>query len=1016
MLRSNWPASFCALAVFLIALSAYAQLPNAWQITDSTNTAGGSLNFTNLLPAGVSQQATNGFTFSVNSRFVTDYASGSSTMLMLYSDGSKRWEVLWSLTNGDLASFLITNVNPVQGLRFVVTTNGSGTALYHTHQIIYTNGTASYLVDGQPLTTNWAGGTASGLPAGEIIWGAGSSSGRGQMNFHSISFIVTNGAVAGYDAGNEGIPAIAPDSAGLGWTLSPPSPPAGTSTNAISPDTVLLPMAITRPADQFMHDSARLNGFVNPSGSPTGAWFEWGTSTNYGNVSAMQLVGSGLNLSDVNGVIGPLNVGPDYHYRMVASNVFGVVVGTNRTFNLASMLPVTSTFPVDPAAVEPYQTTLAGTVIPSGLDTSTWFEWGTTTNYGTYTAIVNIPAPVISTNLTVTISGLLKGTTYYFRSVATNSVGTSQTADFTFTTPPWFVVTTLADHGNGSLRQSIAHAQSGDTITFATNGTITLTSGELKVTNDLTITGPGPTNLAVSGNNASRVFNVTSNSNTSISGISIRNGRAPTGDTGDPGGSGGGILSFGTLALSNCVITANTAGNGGNAAVSDNGGVGGNGGGIYSAGTLSLTVCTVSTNMGGNGGMGGHGFSGNETSADGNPGGAGGSAGRGGGIYNLGTLTLTACTINANKGGTGGTGGTGGDGFFGLPSLFGMGGKGGSAGAGGSGGGIFNNGLNLVLNHCTMANNAAGAGGKGGTGGPGAGIALGGDGGPGGPGGNGGAIFNAAPLALTACTIFQNLSGSGGAGGTEGPPGVSGLIGGRGGNGGLGGSGGGLQNGALINPSLRNTLVAQNNLALAGSGGPGTTGINGTNGSSGTGYDLKGQFQSQGYDFVGQNDSAFTWYSAVGDIIPSAGNQVGPLLGSLTNNGGHTLTVALLAGSPAIDAGDDSLANTVATDQRGYPRLSGGHVDVGAFEVQVATTYNPPVLRNPGFLTNGAFTFSFTNNPGLSFGVYASSNVALSLSQWTRVGAAAQLMPGQYQFTDAVATNYPTRFYQLRGE
>jgi hypothetical protein len=53
-------------------------------------------------------------------------------------------------------------------------------------------------------------------------------------------------------------------------------------------------------------------------------------------------------------------------------------------------------------------------------------------------------------------------------------------------------VVNLDDSGPGSLRQAIADATPGDTIDFAVTGTITLTSGELVITNDLTISGPGP--------------------------------------------------------------------------------------------------------------------------------------------------------------------------------------------------------------------------------------------------------------------------------------------------------------------------------------------------------------------------------------------------------------------------------------------------------------------------------------------------------------------------------------------
>ncbi|MCX6925361.1 MAG: CSLREA domain-containing protein, partial [Verrucomicrobia bacterium] len=109
-------------------------------------------------------------------------------------------------------------------------------------------------------------------------------------------------------------------------------------------------------------------------------------------------------------------------------------------------------------------------------------------------------------------------------------------------------VTTLDDNGPGSLRQAIADAAPGDTIDFAVTGTITLTSGELVITDDLTVMGPGVTNVTVSGNNASRVFNITSPSATAaISALTIANGNGGVGD-------GGGILNLGNLNLGNCRV------------------------------------------------------------------------------------------------------------------------------------------------------------------------------------------------------------------------------------------------------------------------------------------------------------------------------------------------------------------------------------------------------------------------------------------------------------------------------
>jgi hypothetical protein len=175
------------------------------------------------------------------------------------------------------------------------------------------------------------------------------------------------------------------------------------------------------------------------------------------------------------------------------------------------------------------------------------------------------------------------------------------------TIPAWaatITVTNLNDSGPGSLRQAIIDASPGDTINFSVTGTITLTSGELVINKTLTISGPGASQLTISGNNASRVFNISSVTAT-ISGLTITNGATT--------GSGGGIRNYGNTTLTNCTVNGNT---------SDS-----KGGGIRNNGDMTLTNCTVSGNTA-----------------------KGKSFGYGGGIYNfiLGTLTLTNCTVSGN--------------------------------------------------------------------------------------------------------------------------------------------------------------------------------------------------------------------------------------------------------------------------------------------------------------------------------------------------------------------------------
>ena len=90
-------------------------------------------------------------------------------------------------------------------------------------------------------------------------------------------------------------------------------------------------------------------------------------------------------------------------------------------------------------------------------------------------------------------------------------------------------VTSTNDSGSGSIRAALAFAGNGDVMNFAVPGTIILTNGELVISGNLTIAGPGATNLAISGDNKSPVFNIGSGVVASISGLTICNGRVPNG-------------------------------------------------------------------------------------------------------------------------------------------------------------------------------------------------------------------------------------------------------------------------------------------------------------------------------------------------------------------------------------------------------------------------------------------------------------------------------------------------------
>src|SRR5262249_49395588 len=123
------------------------------------------------------------------------------------------------------------------------------------------------------------------------------------------------------------------------------------------------------------------------------------------------------------------------------------------------------------------------------------------------------------------------------------------------TLPSTLTVLTNADSGPDSLRQAIADAQSGDTITFAPDmrgQTITLTSGELAVSKSLDIEGLGAADLTVSGSDAIRVRDVSgAGVALPIAGLTIAHGRAAAG--------GGIYVAGGNVNVEQNTLSANQA-------------------------------------------------------------------------------------------------------------------------------------------------------------------------------------------------------------------------------------------------------------------------------------------------------------------------------------------------------------------------------------------------------------------------------------------------------------------------
>lgn len=553
-----------------------------------------------------------------------------------------------------------------------------------------------------------------------------------------------------------------------------------------------------------------------------------------------------------------------------------------------------------------------------------------------------------------------------------------------------FSVNSLGDASDDNLGDGICHTAGGvctlraameqhnslggnDQISFSVTGVILLGSQLPFTSGTLTINGPGAGNLTISGNNSVQAFGSANGGATlNLSAVTVANSV-------NTGSAGGVIYNHGTLNVSGVTFLSNTTTFGGGGAISNDsvltitgstlsqnsssgtsGAIGDTNGTIFISGTNFVSNTAKSGNAGAifeNGGkltiMNGTFLSNTATT---NAGAIENYFGTMtitntviGGIYNNGALTLNGSTFSSNSAVTGGgifnsnngrltmNGGSlsynsatnvtdGGAGIYNAFGTMTITNAAINSNSAGSGGGVHNIGV-ATLTSVTLSSNTVNW--------------------------NGGGIFNgsadganAGIMTLNNSTVSYNSSISGFhlGGGIANSAGTMTLTNTTiSGNSvdptfGSGGYGGGMWNGAVM--TLTHVTVSGNSAFHGGGLYQDTSSpakaITLTNtiiasGSKGENCYVLGTapIGSKGYN-LSSDGSCATYLNQTGDL-----NNTNPKLGALANNGGSTLTHALLPSSPAIDAipsGTNGCGTTIIIDQRGAPRPIGLRCDIGAYE------------------------------------------------------------------------------------
>ena len=466
-------------------------------------------------------------------------------------------------------------------------------------------------------------------------------------------------------------------------------------------------------------------------------------------------------------------------------------------------------------------------------------------------------------------------------------------------------------------------------------------SGDLDITDDLTIRGGGAAATIVYGAGLDRVFDILGVLIVNISDVTIRSG-----NTTDRGGGvfihrgsellptmgrigatiltltnarvsgnsasrgGGGISNAGTLVLANSTVSRNSGGGIAStfdAAITDTSISGNTGGGINNfSGTVTLTNSTVSGNSAGEHGGGGINNNSGTVTVTGSTISENTSALFGGGITNGGAMTLANSTVRGNSATHGGGGIYQSGGAMTLTNTT----ISGNSASRGTGGGIHIHTGEVRLHESTISGNSASSG---------------------------GGISNFGEIHISASTFSRNAADNNG-GGIDTSGGTVTLT-----NSTLSGNTAAEAGGGINNRSRRvtviNSTISDNSAGVRGGGIHNQGTLSMTNSIvSGNAALYPGDCavwfvrmpprgRGGGVTSLGHNlDTDGTCDLTQATDLPSTE----PRLGALQDNGGPTFTHRLLPGTPAIGAGDP--AACPATDQRGVARPQGGGCDIGAYE------------------------------------------------------------------------------------
>ncbi len=204
------------------------------------------------------------------------------------------------------------------------------------------------------------------------------------------------------------------------------------STNNNPPSQGNAPAVTTNSATDVQRTSVVLNAHVNPRGTETTYWFEYGNDANFGGVTTFQSAGNGTASNAVSVGVTGLNPSTKYFFRVNAQNSYGTVNGATQSFTTPGPaspgVPAVDTTSATNIATSSAQ--LNGRISPNGAQTTYWFEYSKDSLLGsiigTVTTSQDLSADATTLTVTAQATHLDRNARYFYRLVARNSFGTTR--------------------------------------------------------------------------------------------------------------------------------------------------------------------------------------------------------------------------------------------------------------------------------------------------------------------------------------------------------------------------------------------------------------------------------------------------------------------------------------------------------------------------------------------------------------------------------------------------------------